>query len=132
MLLTPTYHVFEMCVPHHDATLLPTDLKSESYEFGGESVPGLSASASKDAAGRVNISLCNLHPERPAELTIEVRGASPRLVTRRIQTAPSITSHHAFHNPTVVVPSVMEGAKRVPSGWRVRLPGKSIVRLTLE
>jgi len=33
MLLTPTYHVFEMFQVHHDATLLPLTLKSPDYEY---------------------------------------------------------------------------------------------------
>ena len=34
MLLTPTYHVFEMYKVHQDATLLPLDLRCEHYSFG--------------------------------------------------------------------------------------------------
>ena len=33
MLLTPTYHVFEMYKVHHDATRLPVDLLSPRYEL---------------------------------------------------------------------------------------------------
>ena len=36
MLLTPTYHVFEMYTVHHDATLLPTELAGPEYAFEGE------------------------------------------------------------------------------------------------
>jgi len=45
MLLTPTYHVFEMFQVHHDATLLPLTLKSPDYKFDGKTLPGISASA---------------------------------------------------------------------------------------
>ena len=34
MLLTPTYHVFEMYKVHQDATLLPMDLRSDTYSAG--------------------------------------------------------------------------------------------------
>ena len=40
MLLTPTYHVFEMYTVHHDATLLPTELKCADYQFGAGQDPG--------------------------------------------------------------------------------------------
>ena len=39
ILLTPTYHVFEMYSVHHDATLLPADLTCEDYRFGQQQIP---------------------------------------------------------------------------------------------
>ena len=52
MVVTPTYHVFEMYKVHQGATLIPIDLKSPEYQFGEKSVPAVSASASRDSAGR--------------------------------------------------------------------------------
>src|SRR5690606_35555919 len=53
-ILTPTYHVFEMYTVHHDATLLPIVLDAGEYTYDGQSVPALSASASKDQQGRIH------------------------------------------------------------------------------
>ena len=39
MLLTPTYHVFEMYTVHQDATLLPADLTCEDYRLGEQRSP---------------------------------------------------------------------------------------------
>ena len=39
MILTPTYHVFEMYKVHQDALLLPTHQDPGSYEFQGMSIP---------------------------------------------------------------------------------------------
>ena len=39
MLLTPTYHVFEMYKVHHDATLLPVELQSPDYAVGSREDP---------------------------------------------------------------------------------------------
>ena len=39
MVLTPTYHVFEMYGVHHDATLIPVELSSPCYGSGAESLP---------------------------------------------------------------------------------------------
>ena len=70
IVLTPTYHIFEMYKVHQDATLLPLDLSCEEYAYGDYRMPSLSASASKDAAGRVHLSICNLNPnaERGSKL----------------------------------------------------------------
>src|SRR2546429_3926656 len=47
MVLTPTYHLFEMYKMHQGATLLPTELTAPPYTVGEKSVPSLSASASR-------------------------------------------------------------------------------------
>jgi len=58
MLLTPTYHVFDMFQVHQDATLLETRIENEtSYIQNGESLPQVNLSASKDRAGNVHTSL---------------------------------------------------------------------------
>ena len=60
MLLTPTYHVMEMYNVHQDATNLPIEIKTNDYSFEDKKLPAVSASASKDKAGLVHISLTNI------------------------------------------------------------------------
>ncbi|MFN3980778.1 MAG: alpha-N-arabinofuranosidase, partial [Caldilinea sp.] len=43
MLLTPTYHVFDLYAAHQDATLVPVDIQSERYQHADYSVPAISA-----------------------------------------------------------------------------------------
>ena len=62
MILTPTYHVFEMYTVHHDARLLPTELQSADYQLGSAKVPQVSASASRDPAGRIHVTLVQPGP----------------------------------------------------------------------
>ncbi|MEJ1971041.1 MAG: alpha-L-arabinofuranosidase C-terminal domain-containing protein [Lacunisphaera sp.] len=50
MLLTPTYHAFEMFKVHQGAMCLALTLTTPDYAFGGEKIPAVSASASRDAA----------------------------------------------------------------------------------
>ena len=52
MILTPTYHVFEMYTVHHDATMLPVEMRSANYTFDGDTIPAISASASRDQTGK--------------------------------------------------------------------------------
>src|SRR5262245_54766239 len=87
IVLTPTYHVFEMYKVHQDATLLPLDLRCDDYTYGEHSMPGLSASASRDKAGRVHLSLCNVNPNREAHVTCEVRGMALSAIQGRVLTA---------------------------------------------
>ncbi len=53
MIFTPTCHVFEIYAVHHDATFIPTELTCPDYTVGGQTIPSLSASASKTSKGRV-------------------------------------------------------------------------------
>ncbi len=46
MLLTPTYHVFEMFKVHQDAQALVVHIKVGDYEYDGDSIPQVSVSAS--------------------------------------------------------------------------------------
>ena len=52
MVLTPTYHVFEMYKVHQDATYLPLELNCERKVVRDDRiVPMVSATASRDANG---------------------------------------------------------------------------------
>jgi alpha-N-arabinofuranosidase len=46
MVLTPTYHVFEMYKVHQGATLIPVELNSQQYALAQAGIPSLSASVS--------------------------------------------------------------------------------------
>ena len=83
MLLTPTYHVFEMYTVHHDATLLPAELTCEDYQFGQQAIPALSASASRDKAGKVHVTLCNLDPNASKAVQCQLDGFRPKSLAGR-------------------------------------------------
>jgi len=132
MLLTPTYHVFEMYAVHHDATMLPADLACDDYEYGGESIPAVSASASKDAAGKIHITLSNLDPNKAKKVTVVLHGAKVKGATGRVLTSKAITDHNTFEAPNAVKPKAFNGAKVEKGELSVRLPAKSVVVLELS
>lgn len=74
MLLTPTYHIFEMFKVHQDAQALAVHVKVGDYEYDGDSIPQVSVSASKAQDGNIHISFCNVHPGESANLNLELRG----------------------------------------------------------
>jgi alpha-N-arabinofuranosidase len=132
MLLTPTYHVFEMYTVHHDAKLLPSELHSADYVSGEQEIPAVSASASKDAEGKIHVSLCNLHPRLAAEVSCELQGAKGQKLSGRVLTAPDITSHNTFDQSESVKPGDFMAFKTTDDGFSTTLPPKSVVVLTLE
>jgi alpha-N-arabinofuranosidase len=132
MLLTPTYHVFEMFTVHHDARLLPTELECAAYRFGQDQVPGLNVSASRDAAGRLHVTLCNLNANAAAEVTCELKGAKAGTLKGRVLTAPEITAHNTFDQPERVQPAEFTAFKVTDAGFTTALPARSVVVLEVE
>jgi alpha-N-arabinofuranosidase len=137
MLVTPTYHVFEMFKVHQGATSLPLTLTTPDYVVGEAKVPAVSASASRDAAGKIHISLTNANPNAAITVNVSLAGVSAKGVSGRILTAPAITSHNTFAAPDAVKPAAFTGAKIEndrPGQMQlaVALPAKSVVVLALE
>jgi alpha-N-arabinofuranosidase len=132
MVLTPTYHVFEMYKVHQDATLLPSQLDCLDCKFGKDSIPAISASASKDKNGKIHITLCNLNPNESQTLTCELRGFKPQAVTGRILTSDVMTAHNTFEKPEMVKPAEFEDAKIEGNGVTTVLPPKSVVLLEIR
>ena len=132
MILTPTYHVFEMYKIHHDATLLPADLQCNDYKFGNEQIPALNASASKDKSGKIHISLCNLDPKSSAELVCELHGAVAKEVSGRVLTAEEMTAHNTFDSPQAVRPADFSDVELNGNILTATLPAKSVVVLEVE
>ena len=131
LLLTPSYHVYEMYTVHHGASLLSYDFQCGTYDFEGESIPAISASASKDADGKVHISLANLDPSNGSEFTCEVRGMNASNVSGRILTSDEITAHNTFDRPDLVGPAPFSGAKINNGMISATLPAKSVVVLEI-
>ncbi|MBU6401345.1 MAG: alpha-N-arabinofuranosidase [Verrucomicrobia bacterium] len=132
MTVTPTYHVFEMYTVHQDATLLPSQLECADYEFDGKKIPGISASASQDAAGRIHVTLCNLNPNNPAELSCELQGAKASRLSGRVLAAATMQAHNTFDDPTAVKPEAFDAFKVTDNGFNASLPSKSVVVITVE
>ncbi|MNZ82425.1 Intracellular exo-alpha-L-arabinofuranosidase 2 [compost metagenome] len=106
MLLTPTYHVFNMFKVHQDAELLDLTIDSGTYSFEGSEIPEVSASASVTDAGIIHVSLCNLNHAASATVPLELRGLSGQKVevTGTTLTGNKIDAHNTFSQPDAVVP----------------------------
>ena len=120
-----------MYTVHHGASLLSYDFQCGTYDFEGESIPAISASASKDADGKVHISLANLDPSNGSEFTCEVRGMNASNVSGRILTSDEITAHNTFDRPDLVGPAPFSGAKINNGMISATLPAKSVVVLEI-
>jgi alpha-N-arabinofuranosidase len=132
IVLTPTYHVFEMYKVHQDARLVPIELTAPEYRQGTETIPAVSATASRDAQGVLHVSLVNLDPGRPARVACTLAGATAKNVSGRVLTAAAINAHNTFVKPDTVAPAVFSGFAGTPEGLRIDLPAKSVVTLEVR
>ena len=133
IVLTPTYHVFEMYKVHQGATSIPVTLSTPDYKMGNDSIPAISAAATRDDAGKVHLSLVNANPNSAISVSCTLAGLTAKSATGRVLTSPGMQDHNTFAAPDVVKPQPFNGAKFDANGLlTVALPAKSVVVLTLE
>jgi alpha-N-arabinofuranosidase len=100
---------------HQGATLIPVELNTPQYSLqdplNQQSVPSLSVSASRDQDGKLHVSLVNLDPNRPAEITTTFQGATIKTVAGEVLTAPAINTLNSFDSPNNVRPAAFNGYK---------------------
>jgi alpha-N-arabinofuranosidase len=134
MLLTPTYHVFGMFKVHQDAERLALHLNTGNYTYGNESIPQVSASASKNGDGVIHISLCNVDTAKDAEVEIELRGLVEQnfAVSGTELTAAEMDAHNTFQQPDKVKPSAFTAFKVEGTTLKVKLSPMSVTVLELK
>jgi alpha-N-arabinofuranosidase len=132
LVLTPTYHVFEMNTAHHDADSLAVHLREvPQREVGGKELPLLSASAStKDDSAL--ISLTNLDADQPQTVILDLRGREVASHSARVLTSPDLQTHNTAAAPEAVAPTKFDDVKRHARGLEVHLPPHSYVTVALS
>ena len=132
MVLTPTYHVFEMYRGFQEATFLPFDLRCDSLTtIEGRPVPRLSASTARQKDGQIVLSLVNTSLQDEENVTIHL-GQSAKEVEGRILTSPQANDFNNFDHPETVSPQRFRQARLRKDELTVKLPPKSIVVLNIK
>jgi alpha-N-arabinofuranosidase len=132
MLLTPTYHVFDMYKAHMDAQYLPVRFNAPDYSFGDKSIPAVNISASKDSNNVVHISLVNLDPVKSQPLQLSLSELPGNAVSATILTSPNYTDYNDFDNKSKVVIKPFAAGKIEMNKLNLTLPSKSIVMLEIK
>jgi alpha-N-arabinofuranosidase len=132
MLLTPTYHVFDLYKVHMDAKMIPLKFKSALYTFGGKSIQAINASASIDSAGLVHITLVNVDPKNKISISTNLNGLKWSGVTGRIVTSGKFNDYNTFDSPNKIVAKEFRGAKKSGNQLMAELPPLSVVELELK
>lgn len=132
MLLTPTYHVFDLYKVHQNAKWLPIQISSPDYQIEGQKIPAINVSASKDSNGLVHISLVNLDATKKITIKTALEGINWKTVEGQIITSARFTDINTFENPNHVKPVVFKGAKKEGNDVVVELPPLSVVVLEIK
>jgi alpha-N-arabinofuranosidase len=133
MVLTPTYHVFQMYIPFQDATYLPVSYDEDPvYERGEYSVPAVSATAARGTDGKLYASIVNLDPNEKADVTLRIEGARVRSPSARILTGDEMDSRNTFEAPETVAPRPFSELNVTGGVLSFGLPAKAIVVVQLN
>ncbi len=131
IILTPTYHVMEMYNVHQDAVMIPISLENIYYTEGNDSLPSISASASRDKEGLTHISIVNIDPAKTNQVHIQIQGVNLKIKNGRILQSPKIQDHNSFEEPEKIKPQLFQGASMKGNELLLTLPPASVVVMTL-
>ncbi|WP_448700479.1 alpha-N-arabinofuranosidase [Mucilaginibacter sp. AW1-3] len=132
MLLTPTYHVFDLYKVHQDAKYLPVKFESPDYEVGGNKLPALNVSASVDANNAIHISLVNIDNNKSINIHSALAGLNWKTVTGQILTSANVTDINTFENPGKIKIAAFTNAKKQGDELVTDIPPHSVVVLELK
>ena len=129
MLLTPTYHVFDLFKVHQDAELLHVDFKSPDYKLNEQKIPAINVSASKDSLGKVHISMANMDATKTITVRISLYDLPWKNVNGQMISSTAFNDINTFENPGKIAPVPFKGAKKEGNELVVTLPKLSVVVL---
>ncbi len=151
--LTPTFHVFQMYLPHRGAQAIranftaptianplanaPTPAGGNSYIGSLEAVKtlaGLSGSASIATTGNgklLTLTVVNPHLDRPITTEITLGGASIAFATGTVLAEPDVHAHNDFANPNAVQPRTARVAAPAAGRLTHTFPPASVTTLQL-
>ncbi|MCG7386752.1 alpha-N-arabinofuranosidase [Paenibacillus sp. ACRRY] len=132
MLLTPTYHVFDMYQVHMDAQRLELNYESPGYTLGEDTIPQLSLSASRSKDGVIHVTACNLSHTDEMEVVCQIEAAESSSVSGRILHHADFGAFNTFEDPSKVEPTDWKGVTLVNQELRFVLPPASVGVLAIQ
>lgn len=131
MLLTPTYHVFEMYKGHQGAKQLESYVETSLTGEGDYQVPDLHISASQAADGSVLVTVANLGDTDAVNLDCGLCGLGKvSEVTGRVLTGAA-GSYNDFGSEGAVKPTALD-VRLAGEGFQATLPACSVAAFTVR
>lgn len=127
MLLTPTYHAFDLYQPFKGATPLQATLQTPRWRAAELELPAVDASVARGADGRLHLALVNLDPQRAAKVDTNLQGRA----MGQVLSATAMNAHNRFDSPANVAPAPV-ATGQPGQALVLDLPPRSITVLTLD
>jgi alpha-N-arabinofuranosidase len=130
MLLTPTYHVFDLYKEHQDNTLVDCHISAAVIGPEGATVPDLHATASEDGEGLLYVTLANLSTESALPVDLHSIGLTVKEVTAHILTG-DMNAHNDFEHTDNVKINDFPDIKQNENGCEFTIPACSVMRIRI-
>ena len=126
MVLTPTYHVFDLYKAHQEGTLVPVHVDADD---SAEGVKRVSASASLKG-DVLTVTLANTSATESCEVPISLCGAKPAKAEGRVLAGEMHAKNNFSASPVAIAPltSITLSSDEV----RVTLPACSVAEITIQ
>ena len=129
MVLTPTYHVFDLYKAHMDAKELDCYVETGKLGNGKFQLPAVSASTS-EKDGKITVTLTNLNPDAGEEVVISLRDEQVKKAAGRILTGKMDAFNDFGKKPAVKVKKFTDF--EVKDGeLHVRMPACAVAEIRL-
>lgn len=132
MLLTPTYHVFDLYKEHQDSDLVESFL--ETREIGPDEefqVPEITESVSMAADGTLHITLTNASLSDVLPIEASIQGYAP-LSAEGEMVQGAMAEKNTFEEPERVTLRKFTDFRITEDGLALNLPPRSVVRLSVK
>src|SRR3984957_12928177 len=127
MLLTPTYHVFDMYQAFMGATPYPATVSGPDYVQGDNKLPMVDVSAARNKDGKLVLSIVNTNPDHAVQVVTNLTGSAHG----RILTAFAMDAHNSFDAPNMVHPLSFQSSTQ-DGKMSFDMPAKSVAVVTLD
>jgi alpha-N-arabinofuranosidase len=132
MILTPTYHVFDMYKYHQDAMLLDSSIETKEIGVDEEwRVPNLNESVSMDADGTIHITLTNLSLTEDYDINTILADYQAKEVTGEIVHG-DMHDMNTFEQPDAVKVHAFSDVKITEQGLSFTIPKCSVLHLAVR
>ena len=132
MVLTPTYHVFDLYKYHQNATLLDSFIETKQIGLEEEyMVPNLNESVSIDEEGTVHITLSNLSLEEGYTIDTTILDKKVTSLKGEILTN-DMRAMNTFENPETVHVEEFTDMDITETGIQIRIPACSVVHIEVR
>ena len=129
IVLTPTYHVFDLYKAHQNAAQADTFIEDAGSTEGLSISPVSSSASVKD--GVMTVTLCNMDPENEKQITLRMADFDFTEVSGRVLSG-NMNDHNDFDASPVQIRK-LENIKTLPDGTvLLTLPACSVCAITLK